>query len=408
MPAIKREIRYGGAMLDQKEIDAVVDVMKNGMAIGEKVVTFENRVAELMGHKHGIMVNSGSSALLLTMRMLNFPKGSEVITPTLTFGTDISSIVCAGYIPVFVDVEADTYQVDISKIESMISDKTRAMLIPNLVGGMPDWDQLRALADKHNIVLIEDSCDTLGGSFRGKASGTRADISVTSFSIFHIITCLGNGGMVCFNDASLLDRGLSLRAWGRSSEKYMYGTKANESDGRFLEDVDGVEYDGMFIFEDIAYGFIPNEAGAAFGIEQVNKLDYFSELRTRIFNRHTEFLEKHSDIFITPRILDGVVTTWICYPVQLRAELGWSRRSLQVYLEDNGIFTRVIFSGNAVRQPMMKGVEHRAPAEGMPAADQVMQYGLMLPCHPTMTEDDCAYLYEVLEEWIAMQRTHAA
>ncbi|HCS29623.1 MAG TPA: aminotransferase [Spongiibacteraceae bacterium] len=395
-------------MLDQKEIDAVVDVMKNGMAIGEKVVTFENRVAELMGHKHGIMVNSGSSALLLTMRMLNFPKGSEVITPTLTFGTDISSIVCAGYIPVFVDVEADTYQVDISKIESMISDKTRAMLIPNLVGGMPDWDQLRALADKHNIVLIEDSCDTLGGSFRGKASGTRADISVTSFSIFHIITCLGNGGMVCFNDASLLDRGLSLRAWGRSSEKYMYGTKANESDGRFLEDVDGVEYDGMFIFEDIAYGFIPNEAGAAFGIEQVNKLDYFSELRTRIFNRHTEFLEKHSDIFITPRILDGVVTTWICYPVQLRAELGWSRRSLQVYLEDNGIFTRVIFSGNAVRQPMMKGVEHRAPAEGMPAADQVMQYGLMLPCHPTMTEDDCAYLYEVLEEWIAMQRTHAA
>ena len=408
MPAIKREIRYGGAMLDQKEIDAVVDVMKNGMAIGEKVVTFEKRVAALMGHKHGIMVNSGSSALLLTMRMLNFPKGSEVITPTLTFGTDISSIVCAGYIPVFVDVEADTYQVDISKIESMISDKTRAMLIPNLVGGMPDWDQLRALADKHNIVLIEDSCDTLGGSFRGKASGTRAHISVTSFSIFHIITCLGNGGMVCFNDVSLLDRGLSLRAWGRSSEKYMYGTKAQESDGRFLEDVDGVEYDGMFIFEDIAYGFIPNEAGAAFGIEQVNKLDYFSELRTRIFNRHTEFLEKHSDIFITPRVLDGVVTTWICYPVQLRAELGWSRRSLQVYLEDNGIFTRVIFSGNAVRQPMMKGVEHRAPAEGMPAADQVMQYGLMLPCHPTMTDDDCAYLYEVLEEWIAMQRTNAA
>ncbi len=408
MPAKKREIRYGGAMLDQKEIDAVVNVMKNGMAIGEKVVTFEKRVAELMGHTHGIMVNSGSSALLLTMRMLDFPKGSEVITPTLTFGTDISSIVCAGYVPVFVDVEVDTYQVDISKIEAMISDKTKAMLIPNLVGGMPDWDELRALADKHGILLIEDSCDTLGGSFRGEPSGKRADISVTSFSIFHIITCLGNGGMVCFNDSKLLDRGLSLRAWGRSSEKYMYGTKSSESDGRFLEDVDGVEYDGMFIFEDIAYGFIPNEAGAAFGIEQVNKLDYFSELRSTIFDRHTQFLQKHQDVFITPRILEGVVTTWICYPVQLRPELGWSRRSLQVHLEDNGIFTRVIFSGNAVRQPMMKGVEHRAPADGMPAADQVMEYGLMLPCHPTMTEEDCEYLYEVLEEWIALQRTQAA
>lgn len=403
MPATKREIRYGGAMLDQKEIDAVVDVMKKGMAIGEKVVTFENRVAKLMGHKHGVMVNSGSSALLLTMRMLDLPKGSEVITPTLTFGTDISSIVCAGYVPVFVDVEADTYQVDIDKIEAMVSDKTKALLIPNLIGGMPDWDKLRVLADKHKLILIEDSCDTLGGNFRGRPSGERADISVTSFSIFHIITCLGNGGMVCFNDEKLLDRGLSLRAWGRSSEKYMYGTKVNESDGRFLEDVDGVEYDGMFIFEDIAYGFIPNEAGAAFGIEQLNKLNHFSELRTNLFNKHTEFLKKHEDVFITPRVLDGVITTWICYPVQLRPELGWSRRSLQVYLEENGIFTRVIFSGNAVRQPMMKGVEYRAPSEGMPAADQVMEYGLMLPCHPTMTDEDCDYLYEVLEEWINAQ-----
>ncbi len=404
MPSVKREIRYGGAMLDQREIDAVVGVMKTGMAVGEKVMTFEKRVAQLMGHKHGVMVNSGSSALLLTMRMLDLPKGSEVITPTLTFGTDISSIVCAGYVPVFVDVEADTYQVDVEKIEAMISDKTRALLVPNLVGGMPDWDDLRALADKHQLILIEDSCDTLGGSFRGRPSGERADISVTSFSIFHIVTCLGNGGMVCFNDDALLDRGLSLRAWGRSSEKYLYGTKMQESDGRFLEEMDGVEYDGMFIFEDIAYGFIPSEAGAAFGIEQLNKLDTFSTLRRNLFEKHTAFLAKHSDIFITPRLLEGVVTTWICYPVQLRRELGWSRRSLQVYLEDNGIFTRVVFSGNAVRQPMMRGVEYRAPAEGMPAADQVMEYGLMLPCHPTMTDDDCDYLYEVIEEWIALQR----
>ncbi|WP_372797050.1 DegT/DnrJ/EryC1/StrS family aminotransferase [Litorivivens sp.] len=404
MPSVKREIRYGGAMLDQREIDAVVGVMKTGMAVGEKVMTFEKRVAQLMGHKHGVMVNSGSSALLLTMRMLDLPKGSEVITPTLTFGTDISSIVCAGYVPAFVDVEADTYQVDVDKIEAMISNKTRALLVPNLVGGMPDWDDLRALADKHQLILIEDSCDTLGGSFRGRPSGERADISVTSFSIFHIVTCLGNGGMVCFNDDALLDRGLSLRAWGRSSEKYLYGTKMQESDGRFLEEMDGVEYDGMFIFEDIAYGFIPSEAGAAFGIEQLNKLDTFSTLRSNLFEKHTAFLSKHSDIFITPRLLEGVVTTWICYPVQLRRELGWSRRSLQVYLEDNGIFTRVVFSGNAVRQPMMRGVEYRAPAEGMPAADQVMEYGLMLPCHPTMTDDDCDYLYEVIEEWIALQR----
>lgn len=403
----KRVIRYGGAMLDQKEIDAVVNVMQTSMAVGEKVMEFEKRCAQLLGKQHGVMVNSGSSALMMAMRLMNLPKGSEVITPVLTFSTDIASIVHAGYVPVFVDVEVDTYQIDIDKIERMISPKTRAMLVPNLVGNMPDWDRLREIADKHKLILIEDSCDTLGGTFRGRPCGERADISVTSFSIFHIITCLGNGGLVATNDEKLWDRGLMLRCWGRSSEKYLYGTKQKDSDGRFLEDVDGVEYDGMFIFEDIAYGFIPNEAGAAFGIEQLNKLDKFTELRTHLFDKHTEFLNKHPDVFIAPRLLDEVETTWICYPIQLRPELGWSRRELQEHLEDNGVFTRVIFSGNATRQPMMKGVEYRADAEGYPAADQVMENGLMLPCHPTMTDDDCDYLYGLLEEFIEKQRARS-
>ncbi len=404
MPREQRVIRYGGAMLDQKEIDAVVNVMQTSMSVGEKVMAFEQQCSKLLGKKYGVMVNSGSSALMLAMRLINLPRGSEVITPVLTFSTDIASIVHAGYIPAFVDVELDTYQIDIDRIERMITPNTRAMLVPNLVGNMPDWDRLREIADRHKLILIEDSCDTLGGTFRGRPCGERADISLTSFSIFHIITCLGNGGMVCTNDEKLWDRGLMLRCWGRSSEKYLYGTRQKDSDGRFLEQMDGVEYDGMFIFEDIAYGFIPNEAGAAFGIEQLNKLDEFSRLRTRLFDKHTAFLKKHEDVFILPRLLDEVVTTWICYPVQLRPELGWSRRELQVHLEENGIFTRVIFSGNATRQPMMKGVEYRADPDGYPMADQVMENGLMLPCHPTMTDEDCDYLYEVLEEFIAARR----
>lgn len=404
MPRQKREVRYGGAMLDDREINAVVEVMKTSMAPGARVMEFEARVARLMGHCHGVMVNSGSSALLMAMRLIDLPKGSEIITPTLTFSTDIASIVCAGYVPVLVDCEADTYQVDIDRIEPMIGPKTKALLIPSLVGGMPDWDRLRAIADRHGLLLIEDSCDTLGGSFRGSPPGTRADISVTSFSIFHIITCLGNGGMVCFDNDAMLDRALALRCWGRSSEKFLYGTKMDESDGRFLEEVDGIDYDGMFIFEEVAYGFVPNEAGAAFGIEQLNKLDEFFQLRDSCFRRHTEYLQKYPDVFLTPRILDDVVTTWICYPVQVNPASGYSRRDLQVHLEDNGIFTRVIFSGNMLRQPMMRGITHRADPAGYPNADQVMRHGLMLPCHPTMTDADCDYLYEVLDEWIDKQR----
>jgi len=406
MVLAKRTVRYGGAMLDQKEIDAVVGVMKAeyGMVVGQKVGEFEARCAEILGHKYGVMVNSGSSALMLAMRMIGAPKGSEVITPVLTFSTDAASIVHAGYVPVFVDVVLDTYQIDLDKVEAMIGPKTKAILVPNLVGGVPDWDRLRAIADKHKLMLIEDSCDTLGAELRGKATGKRADISVTSFSIFHIITCLGNGGLVAVDDEKLWDWGLMARSWGRSSEKYLHGTKQQDSDGRFLEDLDGIPYDGMFIFEDVAYGFIPNEAGAAFGLEQLNKLEHFFQLRDSRFKRHAAFLKKHENIFIRANLLDEVKTSWICYPVQLRPELGWSRRDLQVHLEDEGIFTRVIFSGNITRHPMMKGVEYRAAPGGYPIADQIMEQGLMLPCHPTMTDEDCEYLYQVLEDWISKQR----
>ncbi len=407
MSRAKRTIRYGGAMMGEEEIAAVTAVMRreNGLQVGESVVTLEKQVAALMGKRYGAMVNSGSSALMLAMRLLDLPEGKrEVITPALTFSTDAASIVQAGYVPAFVDVEPDTYQVDIDRIEDMITPATGAMLIPNLVGGMPDWDRLREIADRHNLILVEDSADTLGGSFRGRPAGERADISITSFSIFHIMTCLGNGGMVCVDDEKLWDRALMLRCWGRSSEKFLYGTRQDDSDGRFLEDLGDMPYDGMFIFEDLAYGFVPNEAGAAFGLEQLKKLDHFSALRTHLFNRHQEFMQRHEDIFIAPRLLDGTVTTWICFPVQLRGELGWSRRELQVHLEDAGIFTRVIFSGNITRQPMMQGVEFRAAPAGYPGADQVMAHGLMLPCHPTMDEEDCAYLYETLEEFINAHR----
>ena len=404
MKLAKREIRYGGAMLDQKEVDAVVNVMQTSMVVGENVTTFEKRCANLLGKDYGVMVNSGSSALLLAIRLLDLPPGSEIITPTLTFGTDISSIVMNGHVPVLIDVEPDTYQINIDRIEENITPKTRAMLVPSLVGGMPDWDRLREIADKHGLKLIEDSCDTLGGTYRGTAPGKRSDITVTSFSIFHIITCLGNGGLVAVNDPALWDRALMLRAWGRSSEKYLYGSRQQESDGRFLEDLGDIEYDGMFIFEELGYGFIPNEAGAAFGHEQLNKLEEFTRLRQARFSRHDDYMDSRSEYFIKPRVSDDVFTTWICYPVMLRPELGWSRRKLQEHLEDAGIFTRVIFSGHVALQPMMKDAEFRLDPAGYPNAEQVMRQGLMLPCHPTMTEEDCQYLYQVLDEFIEQQK----
>ena len=397
-----REVRYGGAMFGQEEIDQVNAVMSDPMGLipGVRVSEFESRVAEFMGKKHGVMVNSGSSALLIAMRLLNLPAESEIITPALTFSTDVASIYQAGYKPVFVDVGLSDYQILVDRVNDVITKNTKAILVPDLIGGICDWDVLREIADQHELLLVHDSCDTLGGSLRGRKTASRADISVTSFSIYHIITALGNGGMVFFDDDQLLDTALSLRAWGRSSEKFMFGTKVNESDGRFLEELDGVDYDSLFVFEDLAYGFIPNEAGAAFGCAQMDRIEDLWKLRNARFQRYYHFFEKYSKQFIVPTMLQETETTWICYPLQIRPETGWSRKKLQTYLEDSGVFSRVIFSGNITRHPMMKGREFRIHPSGLANCDQIMENGIMLPCHPTMTDDDCAYVEQVLEDFV--------
>jgi len=397
-----RVVRYGGAMFDEDEINAVMTQMQDpaGLVPGVKVCEFESRVAEYMGKRHGVMVNSGSSALTIAMRLANLPLGSEVITPALTFSSDVACIYQVGCTPVFVDVGLDDYQLIVDRIESAIGENTRAILIPDLIGGICDWDAVRELADRHDLFVIHDSADTLGGKLRGTPTAARADISITSFSIFHIITALGNGGMVFFDDDRFLDRALALRAWGRSSEKWMFGTKVNDSDGRFLEDLDGVEYDGLFIFEENAYGFIPNECGAAFGVAQMDKIDKLWELREERFNWHQEFLRKHEDVFILPRIIPDTETTWLCFPIQVRPESGLSRRNLQLQLEDSGVMSRVIFSGNITRHPMLKGHEYRIEEQGLANCDQIMSNGIMLPCHPTMTREDCEYLYQVIEDFL--------
>ncbi len=397
-----RTVAYGGAMFDQREIDAVMAQLKNpaGLIPGAKVCEFERRVADIMGKAHGVMVNSGSSALTVAMRLANLPRGSEVITPALTFSSDVAAIYQVGCTPVFVDSGFSDYQIRVDQIEDAIGDATRAILVPDLVGGICDWDVVREIADRHDLFVIHDSADTLGGRLRGRPTAERADVSITSFSIFHIITALGNGGMVFFDDDALLDRALALRAWGRSSEKWMFGTRAGDSDGRFLEDLDGVEYDGLFIFEENAYGFIPNECGAAFGIEQMNKFDDLWRLREERFAWHNEFLSKHEDVFLLPTIIPETETTWLCYPVQLRPETGFSRRRFQLQLEDSGIVSRVIFSGNVTRQPMLHGHEYRIHEAGLANCDQIMEYGIMLPCHPTMTREDCEYLYQVIGDFL--------
>jgi CDP-6-deoxy-D-xylo-4-hexulose-3-dehydrase len=232
----KRRIDYAGSVHDEREIDAVVAVLRGGpqaLRIGKHVRAFEQAVAELFGKRRGVMCNSGSSALYLAVELLGLQPGDEIITSAVTFSTDIAPIVRAGLVPVFVDVEADTFNIDVDAIEPMIGPRTRAILVPNLIGNVPDWDRIRGVADAHGLQVVEDSCDALGSTLRGTPTGTRSDISVTSFALSHIITAAGTGGMVCLDDDDLVDRCLLLRRWGRRSETQIYGSRKG-LDGRFF------------------------------------------------------------------------------------------------------------------------------------------------------------------------------
>jgi CDP-6-deoxy-D-xylo-4-hexulose-3-dehydrase len=395
-----RRIDYAGSVHDDREIEAVVAVLRGGpqaLRIGKNVRAFEQAVAALFGKRRGVMCNSGSSALYLAVELLGLQPGDEIITPAVTFSTDIAPIVRAGLVPVFVDVESDTYNVDVDAVEEMIGPRTRAILVPNLIGNVPDWDAIRTIADARGLRVVEDSCDALGSKLRGTPTGTRSDISVTSFALSHIITAAGTGGMVCLDDDVLADRCLLLRRWGRRSEVQIYGSRKGV-DRRFFSSIEGdIEYDNLFIFDEIGWNFEPSELSAAFGLVQLDKLPDNLAKRKHNFERLTQLFGQRPDVFVLPRSTPEVDTAWHMFPVLIRSESGVQRSAFQQHMEGNGIDTRMVWTGNALRQPAFKGIAHRAPEHGLPNADRVMEQGLILPSNHSLNDDDIDYIWTAAE-----------
>jgi len=399
---IDKRVLYATAVYDQDEIDAILGVLDHGrgtLRLGKNVAAMEREVAAFFGKARGVMCNSGSSALYLAVELLDLPRGCEVITSPLTFSTDLAPLVRADLTPAFVDVEPDTFNVDVDALEAMIGPDTRAILIPNLAGNAPDWDRIRELADRHQLQVVEDSCDALGAKLRGTPTGTRSDISVTSFALSHIITCAGNGGMVMLDDDDLVDRCLSLRRWGRRSEPQLFGSR--KGDRNFWEDLDGIRYDNLFIFDDVAWNFEPSEIGAAFGLQQLKKLPHNYERRQRSFRLYSEFLGRHADRFVAPRQTGELETAWLSFVFLVRPDAGFTRSDLQAFLEGEGVDTRTVWTGNATRQPMMRGVRFRQPEAGLPNADAVMERGMLVPMSHALSDEDVLFVCDRIEAFLS-------
>ena len=278
-----------------------------------------------------------------------------------------------------------------------INKKTKAIIIPNLLGNVPDWKQIKNISKKYNLKIIEDSADTIGYKLNNKNFGKYSDISTNSMYASHIITGAGFGGMVCFNDKKLYERAKLLRGWGRSSAVF------NESEGinkRFNTKVDGIPYDGKYIFHDIGYNFLPSEISAAFALEQLKKLPKNINIRIKNFEKLKVFFNNYPHLFELPNQLKGLKTPWLAYPIILRDKSGINRQKLQIFLEKKGIQTRTIFTGNILRQPIMKKKFYKKVKNAEINSNNIMKNGILIGCHHGLGNKDINYIIKNLKIFI--------
>ena len=385
------KISYGKNVYGKEEIKAVLNQLGKTTQMGESVTNLENKIAKLFSKKYGLMVNSGSSALTLATNVLNFKKRDEVITPCLNFGTAVSSIMLSGAKPILADIDIETLQISIDELQKKITKKTKAIMVPNLIGNIPNWKKIKQIANKYNLKIIEDSADTLGATINTKPTGIYSDISITSFYGSHIISCAGNGGMFMTNDKKLYEKAKVLRSWGRMSTLIKDSENINK---RLNIKLGGIEYDKKFVFSEVGYNFEPSEIGASFGLVQLKKFKSFNRLRNNNFISHCKFFSKKSNFFIVPKVDKNIKTNFLAYPIIIKENKFFKRKNLQIYLEKNKIQTRPIFSGNILRHPGFKNLNtKRNKINSFKNSDYIMKNGLLIGCHQGLNKNDLKYIH---------------
>jgi CDP-6-deoxy-D-xylo-4-hexulose-3-dehydrase len=395
-----KKIYYGQATYDSKEIKSCLNVLKNqslSLMTGKNVKKLENKVASIFGKKYALMVNSGSSANLLAIQSLNLKKNSEVITPTLTFSTTISPIYQSGLIPNFVDVEKKTFVVDIEQIEKQINNKTRILMIPNLIGNIANWKEIKKIANKYNLTTIEDSADTIGYTLNGKNTGNFSDIVTNSFYASHVVSGAGFGGIVCFNNKDNYLRAKLLRGWGRSSALF---NEDEDFKKRFGKKLSGIKYDSKYIFEEFGYNFLPSEISAAFALEQLKKLKKNLAIRNKNFLYLKNFFSKNNKFFEVPEKNKNIKTGWLAFPLLIKKNKFFDRTDLQIFLEKNNIQTRTIFTGNILKQPIMKNQKYKKHKESEINSTDIMTRGMLLGCHQGLSLNDLDQVINTIKKFI--------
>lgn len=370
-------INYAKAVFGPDEIVSVLESLKNSfLSVGPNSEEFEKQVAKLFGKKYGVFVNSGSSANLLVTQLI--PKG-EVVTPALTFATTLTPLLQCGLTPVFIDSGTQTFLPTIESIEEKITEKTTAIMIPDLLGNKMDSKALRELCDKKGIIYIQDSCDTV------KKEKDWGHFVTTSFYGSHIITAMGGGGMVMSDDKEAIDRIRTMRDWGR-------GVDVSEKiSDRYQYAIDEIPYDGKFVYMERGFNMRPVDAQAAFGLVQLKRFPEFVEIRKKNFEELYNFFSQFP--YFNLPVSQGD-PNWLAFPLTLK-DAPFSRFEMVDWFEKNDIQTRPIFSGNVTRHKAFR--EYKGD---FPNADYVMANGILLGIHQGMDSEQLDYVKTTFKNFI--------
>jgi CDP-6-deoxy-D-xylo-4-hexulose-3-dehydrase len=407
----KSRVNYAGRVFDEKEMVNLVDSSLDfWLTYGEYSRKFESDFAKILDVKTAFLVNSGSSANLLAFFALTSPllkqrkinRGDEVITVAAGFPTTVAPIVQYGAVPVFVDMELETYNIDVSKLNEALSSKTKAVMIAHTLGNPFNIEKVKEFCDTHKLWLIEDNCDALGSKYKGKFTGTWGDIGTSSFYPPHHLT-MGEGGAVYTNNSLLAKIILSIRDWGRDC--WCDSGKDNTCNRRFsMKHGDlPLGYDHKYVYSHWGFNLKASDMQAAIGCAQLEKLNDFTKCRVDNFNLLKLLLTNLNNFFILPSATPESQPSWFGFLITVKESAPFTRNEIVQFLETNNVQTRNLFAGNLTRQPvcldLKNGIDYKIIGE-LKNTDIIMNNSFWIGVYPGMTSEKIQYMAETIKKFI--------
>lgn len=400
-------VPVSGKTLDSEDFRFLVDACLDGWLTGGRFQKqFEQELARFVGVRNSVFVNSGSSANLAALSALTSDKlgkralkpGDEIITVAAGFPTTVNPILQNGMRPVLVDVQLGTYDADPNQLEAAISPKTRGIMMAHTLGNPMNLDLVMSLKDKYGLWFIEDSCDALGSTYRGKPAGSFGDTATVSFYPAHHITT-GEGGAVFVNSPLIRKQVESFRDWGRDC--YCETGQDNTCQKRFSWTLGSLPegYDHKYTYSHIGYNLKATDIQAALGVSQLKKLPEFIGARKRNFNELLRGLSNVSGL-ILPRATDFSEPSWFGFPITLEPDIGFSREDLLRYLNQLNIGTRLLFGGNLTRQPAYRNADFRVIGD-LESTDTIMRQTFWLGVHPGLTSPMLQFMIDAIKDFIS-------